>query len=110
MAKYLGAINVTDDPQKNPYYYDPPTTWALLFIGLYGGIDGAHHKDWVLDQVARILCGTKVNVFERSWDDGTIQYSFSVDEESDKYKEWVVLICSDENGELAWDYSVGIAP
>lgn len=22
----------------------------------YGGIDGAHHKDWVLDQCLRVLC------------------------------------------------------
>jgi len=28
---------------------------ALDFIGQWGGIDGAHHKQWVLDQLARIL-------------------------------------------------------
>lgn len=30
---------------------------ALALIGEYGEIDGAHHKQWVLDQVARTLAG-----------------------------------------------------
>ena len=30
---------------------------ARDFIVEWGGVDGAHHKDWVLDQVVRILCG-----------------------------------------------------
>lgn len=28
---------------------------ALDFIERYGGIDGAHHKQWVLDQLVLIL-------------------------------------------------------
>ena len=28
---------------------------ALDVINQYGGIDGAHHKQWVLDQVVRTL-------------------------------------------------------
>ena len=28
---------------------------ALDLITRYGGIDGAHHKQWVLDQVVRVL-------------------------------------------------------
>jgi len=30
---------------------------VLDLIEQYGGIDGAHHKDWLLDQLARILTG-----------------------------------------------------
>ena len=30
---------------------------ALDLIGEYGQTDGAHHKQWVIDQVARILTG-----------------------------------------------------
>lgn len=30
---------------------------ALDIIIKYGSIDGAHHKDWVLDQVTRVLAG-----------------------------------------------------
>ncbi|MEO0760114.1 MAG: hypothetical protein AAFY78_24960 [Cyanobacteria bacterium J06648_16] len=30
---------------------------ALKIIAAYGWIDGAHHKQWVLDQVIRVLAG-----------------------------------------------------
>lgn len=40
---------------------------ALDLISDYGEIDGAHHKQWVLDQVVRALC-----------------------EDSDAYSAWVV--------------------
>jgi hypothetical protein len=30
---------------------------ALEIAADYGGIDGAHHKDWVIDQMVRVLAG-----------------------------------------------------
>jgi hypothetical protein len=44
----------------------------------WGGIDGAHHKMWVIDQMLRILAGGKyeslIALYERSgeyeWDTG----------------------------------------
>lgn len=30
---------------------------AIKMIVQFGGTDGAHHKDWVLDQTVRILAG-----------------------------------------------------
>lgn len=31
---------------------------AALMVALeYGGVDGAHHKDWVIDQMVRVLTG-----------------------------------------------------
>jgi hypothetical protein len=30
---------------------------AVDLIWQYGGIDGAHHKQWVIDQILRILQG-----------------------------------------------------
>lgn len=30
---------------------------AVELIGEYGYIDGGHHKQWLLDQVARVLLG-----------------------------------------------------
>ena len=30
---------------------------AIEIAVSYGGIDGAHHKDWVIDQVVRALAG-----------------------------------------------------
>ena len=32
---------------------------ALDIITQYGGIDGAHHKQWVLDQIVRTLTKTE---------------------------------------------------
>jgi hypothetical protein len=58
---------------------------ALDIIMQYGGIDGAHHKDWVLDQVVRKLTG-------------------------DDYEKWVADAKSGEDGADTYGYSEGIAP
>lgn len=51
---------------------------ATELIHRYGGIDGAHHKQWVLDQVMRILKGLEYEAWleeysedgEDEWDEG----------------------------------------
>lgn len=53
---------------------------ALELIDEYGGVDGAHHKQWLLDQIVRTLC--------------------------DSYENWVKNYNREEMGE--WD--IGIAP
>lgn len=58
---------------------------ALDTILQYGGIDGAHHKDWVIDQVVRILTG-------------------------DEYEEWVKAAKDGEDGPDTYDWDEGIAP
>lgn len=35
--------------------YSSDIQGALQLISDYGGIDGGHHKQWVLDQVVRLL-------------------------------------------------------
>ncbi|HET7135185.1 MAG TPA: hypothetical protein VFJ25_04640 [Casimicrobiaceae bacterium] len=57
---------------------------ALDLIARYGGIDGAHHKQWVLDQIVRIL--------------------------SDDYAEWVREQKDGEDGPDTYDWDEGIAP
>jgi len=60
MNGYLGETLVE---QKDTKYKDfQPQDWAMYYIERYGGIDGAHHKDWVLDQVVRILKGTPIKI------------------------------------------------
>ena len=54
---------------------------ALDIVNQYGGIDGAHHKQWVLDQVVRALTG-------------------------DGYEQWVER----HIGKGDYDWDVGIAP
>lgn len=52
---------------------------AIDLIIRYGGIDGAHHKQWCLDQTLRILCGEDhERVIEESKDgtDGPESYEW----------------------------------
>ncbi len=51
----------------------------------FGGIDGSHHKMWVIDQMLRILLG-------------------------DKYAETIKEICNGEDGPNTYEWDEGIAP
>lgn len=58
---------------------------ALGVIEHFGGIDGAHHKTWVIDQVARALL-------------------------QDTYSNWVVCMKDGEDGPNTYEWSEGIPP
>lgn len=60
-------------------------TSALDLIVRYGGIDGDHHKTWVLDQVVRRLTGSA-------------------------YEEFVAWARSDGHDPDAYNWDTGIAP
>jgi hypothetical protein len=47
MDGYLGEFSV--DLKRSPFAEWTPSDWALYFIDRYSGIDGDHHKTWVLD-------------------------------------------------------------
>jgi hypothetical protein len=83
---------------------------AMIFISRYGGIDGAHHKQWVLDQVARILLGTPVNVTLAKWENGHQEERYHVGEPSAEYTAWVADLRAGEDGPNTYDYDEGIAP
>lgn len=51
----------------------------------YGGLDGAHHKEWVIDQMVRELMG-------------------------DEYEAWVKNQKAGEDGPETYDWPEGIAP
>jgi len=54
---------------------------AVEIILNYGGTDGGHHKQWVLDQTLRILMGDEyANTIEL--------YEEPVDDNGDKMYEW----------------------
>lgn len=57
---------------------------ALDLIESYGGIDGGHHKQWVLDQLVRIL--------------------------ADDYGAWVRAYQDGEDGPLTYEWDKGGAP
>lgn len=58
---------------------------AIRTIVQYGGIDGGHHKMWVIDQVLRLLTG-------------------------ESYDNFVRFINLDETGETVYEWDEGIAP
>ncbi len=60
-------------------------TAALDVARKYGGIDGDHHKMWVIDQMVRVLTG-------------------------DAYDTWVKEYKDGEDGPDTYEWSEGIAP
>lgn len=80
-----------------------PSDWAMLWIHLYGGIDGDHHKAWVIDQIARILLGTPVVVTVAHWSVGHRERRFRLGEPSPQYVAMVGTM-----HQYGWD--VGVAP
>lgn len=60
---------------------------ALDVIERYGGNDGGHHKQWVLDQVVRELLGDR-----------------------DRYAGWVQAYESGDDGPKTYIWETGIAP
>lgn len=51
----------------------------------YGGIDGGHHKMWVIDQMVRELTGNR-------------------------YDEFIREVCNGEDGPDTYEWDTGIAP
>lgn len=76
--------------------------FALDLMCTYGQSSGSHHKQWVIDQVARILKGTPLIFTKNKW--GSVSYKTG--EPSKEYLDWVADYCAD--GE--YDYDCGIAP
>jgi len=65
-------------------------TKALELISSLGGIDGGHHKQWLLDQTVRTLTGDGYAEWVRKWQAG----------DGD----------SECEGEDTYEWDVGIAP
>ena len=108
MEGYLGSFPVDVKDTKFKDYM--PINWAMYYIGSYGQIDGAHHKLWVLDQVARILKGTPIIVNEARWDNGHSEYRVTLGQPSKEYLDWVDSIRIDPETRDDYGYSEGIAP
>lgn len=106
---YLGEFPV--DIADGPYKDFTPNDWALEYIFRYGQLDGAHHKTWVLDQIARILSGATVQVVVARWSDHPDEYRFCVMDDSPEYHQWKAEYeeC-DEDGNPEYIYDPGIAP
>ena len=66
----------------------------------------------MLDQIARILKGTPVNIKLAKWGSGETEYRFSTGDSSKEYLEFVKKYKGDIDEEncFEYDYDEGIAP
>jgi len=108
MEGYLGETPV--DISTTEYKDYTPTDWAMQWIESYGGNDGSHHKDWVLDQVARILKGTPITLKVAKWENGQSEERFSLGEPPAEYWKWVKEMENGEDGPNTYEYNFGVAP
>ena len=108
MNGYLGETVL--DIHKTKYAMYAPQDWVMLWIEMYSGIDGSHHKDWLIDQIARILKGTKVIVKLAKWDNDKEEERFTLDDATPEYHKWVEEMCDGEDGADTYSYDVGVAP
>lgn len=108
MEGYLGETIVKQKDTKFKNFVDKD--WAMYFLERYGWIDGAHHKDWVLDQIARILNETPIIIKIAKWKNGQEEYRINTGKPSNKYKQWVIDMCNGEDGPNTYSYNEGINP
>lgn len=69
----------------------------LVFIGQSGDTDGAHHKQWALDQIVRIATKCK--------NDGLGNYIKSAE-----YHEWIRFHADGEDGPNTHEWDEGLTP
>ncbi len=104
MKGYLGETEISQE--DSPFHGFTSKDWALEYSSAYGQIDGGHHKQWVIDQMTRILMGTPVILKLAKWDNGREEYRFSTGQSSEEYIRWVERY----KNEGEYSYDEGIAP
>lgn len=83
---------------------------ALQIAMESGGVDGAHHKAWVIDQMVRALTGCPM-VPDTAIDAHGKPYTFERQGESDEYMAWVVEHNRpDGEDHDVYEWEEGIAP
>jgi hypothetical protein len=102
MLKSLEVVDIKDSPFRKFKKED----WCLYFIERYGQIQGAHHKQWVLDCVARILNDCEIEIEKATFDDYQPEFRVSVIGETTKYLGWV----EETKCGGIYSYDEGIAP
>ena len=83
---------------------------ALEIAAQSGGVDGGHHKMWVIDQMVRALTGCPME--RRAATDYRGQpYEYETQGESDEYRDWVSdYEVGDGDGSEYASWDTGIAP
>ena len=111
MEGYLGE-EVLTSYEGTPYEGFAEKEWALEYLYRYGTIDGDHHKQWLNDQIARILNETPVILSIARWKNGHFEYRYNTGEPSQKYLNWLTKAKGeqDEDGDYEYSWEEGIAP
>jgi hypothetical protein len=82
---------------------------ALDIAVRYGGIDGDHHKAWVIDQMVRCLTGCP-KIPTEAVDSKGQRFTYERLGESDEYSALVKEACEGDDGPTTYSWSEGVAP
>ena len=82
---------------------------ALAIAVRYGGVDGDHHKAWVIDQMVRELTNCP-RIMGHGVDVNGVAYEYPDLGESDEYKALVAGAKDGEDGPETYEWNEGIAP
>lgn len=82
---------------------------ALFVAFQSGGVDGGHHKQWVIDQMVRALTGCPM-VDDVAVDYKGHNYTFTRQGESEEYVEWVRAFRDGEDGPDSYEWDEGTPP
>lgn len=78
---------------------------AALVVARWGGVDGAHHKQWTIDQIVRVLC--LCPRIKRTAKDGNKYEAFG---ENEAYSNWLKEYRSGSDGPHTYAWDEGIPP
>jgi hypothetical protein len=81
---------------------------AIDYAVRYGGIDGDHHKAWVIDQMVRALTGCPE--VQRTARSHGVAYDYLCQGESEEYLELVRSACASDDPDEEAEWDVGIPP
>lgn len=82
---------------------------VLDLICSFGGIDGAHHKQWLLDQIVRTITDCPL-ISKETLDIHQEPYLYEALGESEEYLSWVEKYQSGENGPNTYTWDTGVVP
>jgi len=82
---------------------------ALDYAVRFGGIDGDHHKAWVIDRIVRALTRCPMIEVQKTSHNG-ITYTFQIQGESTEYLQLVADAKAGDDGPETYEWNVGIAP
>lgn len=82
---------------------------AIEIAVKYGGIDGDHHKAWVIDQIVRTLTGCPL-VTKQGLDFSGKTYDYKALGESAEYLQLIEDACAGDDGPDTYTWDVGVPP